>query len=163
MMYVTTTRRRVWGVSPPSVSIVTQISAPLLQSTSNATRTSSMTGHTNTNELIASLERLLKRPLQWIVCLLQGVKLALRHVFTALDGTTTSPDSFSGPIAEVLNLFCIFYLLLIEKSIIHPQSNTFTFLILKIEVCFSLYFRHITPSVSKIYPQGVNLLPVKNP
>ena len=41
--------------------------------------------------------------------------------------------------------------------------ETFIFIILKIEVCFSVYFRKITPSVCKIYLQGVNLPPVKNP
>ena len=45
----------------------------------------------------------------------------------------------------VFNLFCVLYPLLIEKSIIYPQCNTFIFLILKIEVCFSLYFRKFTP------------------
>ena len=43
------------------------------------------------------------------------------------------------------------------------QCNTITFLILIIEVCFSLWFCKFTSSVGKIYPQGVNLPPVKNP
>ena len=63
----------------------------------------------------------------------------------------------------VFDLFRILYPLPSEKRIIYPQCDTFTFLILKIEVCFSLYFGKITPSVGKIYPQGVHLPPVKNP
>ena len=55
--------------------------------------------------------------------------------------------------AAVLNLFCILYPFPIEKRLIYPQCNTFTFLILKIEVCFRSYFRKITPSVGKIYPR----------
>ena len=58
-----------------------------------------MTG--STNGLIAALERLLKRLLQWVICLLQCVELPLCHVFTALDGSTTSPDSSGGPIGKV--------------------------------------------------------------
>ena len=64
---------------------------------------------------------------------------------------------------EVLNLFCILYPLPIEKSIIYSQCNTFTFVILEINIYFSSYF--ITPSVGKIYfypHQKLNLPPVKN-
>ena len=57
-----------------------------------------MTGHTN--KLIAALKRLLRRPLQWTICLLQCVELSLCYVFTTLDGSTTSPDSFGGPIGK---------------------------------------------------------------
>ena len=56
-----------------------------------------MTGHTNV--LIAALKRLL-RPLQWVICLLHCVALLLHHVFTALDGSTRSPNSFGGPIGK---------------------------------------------------------------
>ena len=52
---------------------------------------------------IASLEALLGRPLQWAICLLHLNELPLRHVFSALDGTTTGPNSFSGPIGKHLN------------------------------------------------------------
>ena len=57
-----------------------------------------ITGHTN--GLIAALERLLKRPLQWVICLLHHVELPLCHVFTALHGSTTSSDSFGAPIGK---------------------------------------------------------------
>ena len=50
------------------------------------------------SSLIASLEKLLGRPLQWAICLLHLNKLPLRHVFQMLDGTTTGPQSFAGPI-----------------------------------------------------------------
>ena len=60
--------------------------------------TPSMTGHTN--GLIAALKRLLKRPLQQVICLLHCVELPLCHVFTALDGSTISQDSFCGPIGK---------------------------------------------------------------
>ena len=40
-----------------------------------------MTRHTN--GLIAALKGLLKRPLQWVICLLHCVELPLCHVFTA--------------------------------------------------------------------------------
>ena len=62
--------------------------------------TASMTG--KYNGCIRSLEKLLNKPLQWVICLLHTNEPPLRHVFTMLDGTTKSPDSFSGPIGKSL-------------------------------------------------------------
>ena len=62
--------------------------------------TPSMTGHTN--GLIAALKKLLKRPLQWVICLLHCVESPICYVFTALDGSTTSPESFGGSIEKKL-------------------------------------------------------------
>ena len=62
--------------------------------------TASMTG--KYNGCIRSLEKLLNKPLQWVICLLHTNELPLRHVFTMLDDTTKSPDSFSGPIGKSL-------------------------------------------------------------
>lgn len=63
--------------------------------------TASMTGKYNGS--IRALEELFNRPLQWVVCLLHANELPLRHVFTKLDGTTNSPDTFTGPIGKNLN------------------------------------------------------------
>ena len=63
--------------------------------------TATMTGPTR--GCIASLEPLLQRPLQWVICLLHCNELPLWHVFKALDGTTKSPDSFAGVIGSHLN------------------------------------------------------------
>lgn len=63
--------------------------------------TASMTG--SRKGCIASLESLLQRSLQWVICLLHCNELPLRHIFTYLDGTTKSPDSFSGVIGSKLN------------------------------------------------------------
>ena len=52
------------------------------------------------NGCIANLERHLGCPLQWVVCLLHCNELPLRRVFPVIDGNTTSPDSFSGPIGR---------------------------------------------------------------
>ena len=60
-----------------------------------------MTG--KSKEFIASLETLIRRPLQWVVCFLQLNKLPLRHIFQNLDGVTSGPESFSGPIGWKLN------------------------------------------------------------
>ena len=43
---------------------------------------------------IASLETLIRRPLQWVISLLHLNELSLRHVFENLDGVTSGPDSF---------------------------------------------------------------------
>ncbi|KAL4708145.1 hypothetical protein ACJJTC_009924 [Scirpophaga incertulas] len=58
------------------------------------------TGHKN--GVIVLLEKHLKRPLQWFVCLLHANELPLRHLFFSLDGTTTGPNSFSGDIGKQL-------------------------------------------------------------
>ena len=62
--------------------------------------TAAMTG--KFNGCIRKLEELLNKPLQWVICLLHTNELPLRHVFTMLDGTTNSPDTFAGPIGKCL-------------------------------------------------------------
>ena len=53
------------------------------------------------NGAIRKLEEILGRPLQWSICLLHCEELPLRHVFFLLvNGTSTAPDSFSGPIGN---------------------------------------------------------------
>ena len=52
---------------------------------------------------IASLETLIGRPLQWVICLLHLNELPLRHVFKNLDGVASGPDSFSGFMDRQLN------------------------------------------------------------
>ena len=54
------------------------------------------------NGCIRNLEELLNKPLQWAICLLHTNELPLRHVFTMLDGTTSSPITFAGPIGKCL-------------------------------------------------------------
>jgi len=58
------------------------------------------TGHKG--GIIRLLEMHLNRPLQWFVCLLHGNELPLRHLFEHLDGSTTGPRSFSGPVGTQL-------------------------------------------------------------
>ena len=62
--------------------------------------TAGMTGRFN--GCTRNLEELLNKPLQWAICLLHTNELPLRHVFTMLDGTTYSLDSFAGPIGKCL-------------------------------------------------------------
>ena len=62
--------------------------------------TGSMTGiH---NGAIRVLEEILGRPLSRSICLLHLNELPLRHVFIAIDGPTTGPESWSGPIGSQL-------------------------------------------------------------
>ena len=49
------------------------------------------------------LEMFLKRPLQWVICELHLNGLALHHIFMIFDGSTKSPDKFSGAIGSKLN------------------------------------------------------------
>jgi len=52
--------------------------------------------------VIRLLEKRLGRPLQWFVCLLHANELPLRHLITHLDGVTSGPKLFSGPIGSLL-------------------------------------------------------------
>ena len=52
--------------------------------------------------VIRTIEEDIKRPLQWGVCLLHLNELPFRHLFQILDGETTGPKSFIGPIDSQL-------------------------------------------------------------
>ncbi|XP_050514600.1 uncharacterized protein LOC126889917 [Diabrotica virgifera virgifera] len=52
--------------------------------------------------VIRTIAEKIKRPLQWVVCLLHLNELPFRHLFQTLDGETTGPKSFSGPIGSQL-------------------------------------------------------------
>ena len=43
---------------------------------------------------IASIETLIGRPLQWVICLLHLNELLLRYVFDGVTGITSGPDFF---------------------------------------------------------------------
>lgn len=53
--------------------------------------------------VIRLLEMELGRPLQWVICQLHCNELPLRHILEHLDGATTGPRSFSGPIGKSLS------------------------------------------------------------
>ena len=52
--------------------------------------------------VIRLLEEKYKKPLQWLVCLLHANELPLRHLLQHLDGSTSGPRAFSGPIGKAL-------------------------------------------------------------
>jgi len=53
--------------------------------------------------LVSQLEKLIERSLHTIGCSLHLNELPLRKLFKLLDGYSTSPDSFSGPIGKMLS------------------------------------------------------------
>lgn len=59
-------------------------------------------GRPQTHGVIKKIEVLCQRPLQWFICLLHFNELPYRHLFENLDGITTGPASFSGPIGKKL-------------------------------------------------------------
>ena len=59
------------------------------------------TGHKN--GVIARVEQVLGRPVQWLVCQLHANEIPLRHLIMALDGKSTGPSSFTGPIGKALS------------------------------------------------------------
>jgi len=52
--------------------------------------------------VILRLEKVINRPLQWLICQLHGNELPLRHLMEYLDGPTSGPGGFSGPIGKRL-------------------------------------------------------------
>jgi len=52
--------------------------------------------------VIRLLELSFNKPLQWAPCLLHTNELPLRHLMRYLDGKTTGPECFSGPIGSAL-------------------------------------------------------------
>lgn len=52
------------------------------------------------NGAIRCVEKEWKKALQWCVCLLHMNELPLRALFSKLDGSTSGPESFSGPLGK---------------------------------------------------------------
>ena len=52
--------------------------------------------------VVRLLETSLNRPLQWLVCQLHTNELLLRHLFVHIDGATSGPQGFTGPIGKAL-------------------------------------------------------------
>lgn len=52
--------------------------------------------------VIHLLELHIKRPLQWLICQLHANELPLRHLVRYLDGNTSGPLSFTGPIGKLI-------------------------------------------------------------
>lgn len=52
--------------------------------------------------IIRCIELKLKKQMQWIVCLLHANELPFRHLFIYLDGKTSGPNAFTGPIGKNL-------------------------------------------------------------
>lgn len=48
------------------------------------------------------METHLQRPLHWLICLLHFNELPFRHLFQSLDGKTSGPGAFTGPIGKTL-------------------------------------------------------------
>ena len=55
-----------------------------------------------TNGAIACMEVLLNIEVQHLICLLHTNELPLRHLMNMVDGQTTGPSTFSGPIGKKL-------------------------------------------------------------
>jgi len=52
--------------------------------------------------IIRLLEVKLGKPIQWLPCILHATELPLRHLMKHLDGRTSGPTGFSGPIGSAL-------------------------------------------------------------
>ena len=67
--------------------------------------------------VIRHIELLVGIALQWIICLLHLNELPLRHIFTTLDESTRSHDSFIGPMGNELSGDVCYCPVVILKSI----------------------------------------------
>lgn len=54
--------------------------------------------------MIRLFELHVRRPLQWLICQLHANELPLRHLIRHLDGNTTGPFTYCGPIGKLLDL-----------------------------------------------------------
>lgn len=54
------------------------------------------------NGIIRNIEESLKKPLQWLICLLHCNELPFRDIFRSLDGETSGPVGFKGEIGRRL-------------------------------------------------------------
>lgn len=54
------------------------------------------------NGIIKRIEDSIERPLHWFICMLHANELPLRHLFSSLDGKTSGPRCFTGPIGKQL-------------------------------------------------------------
>lgn len=54
--------------------------------------------------IIRLLEQHIKRPMHWLVCLFHSNELQLRHLFEYINGSTTGPRSYTGPMGTLLQL-----------------------------------------------------------
>lgn len=68
---------------------------------------------------VVLFERILKHPVQAVICLLHLNELPLRKVFVALDGPTSGPTSFSGPIGKILTNYQDSPVVNYEKNRLH--------------------------------------------
>lgn len=59
------------------------------------------TGHRG--GVIRLLEEKLEKPLHWFVCLLHANEPPLRHLISHIDGQTSGPSTFTGPIGRRLS------------------------------------------------------------
>lgn len=59
------------------------------------------TGHEG--GIIRLVEEELQRPLQWLICELHLNELPFKALFTAVDGDTSSPSDFIGPLGKTLS------------------------------------------------------------
>lgn len=53
--------------------------------------------------VIRLLEEQYDKPLQWLICQLHANELPLRHLVESLDGSTSGPRGFTGPIGKQLS------------------------------------------------------------
>ena len=67
------------------------------------------------NGVIRLVEIEVGKPLQWLVCQFHGNELPLRHLLQHLDGTTTGPLAFSGPIDKALSICHLMPVIEFEK------------------------------------------------
>ena len=116
--------------------------------------TAVMTG--KSKGFVASLETLIGRPLQWVICLLHLNELPLRHVFQNLDGVTSGSDSFTGLIGRQLNGAFSEGKVLKFKSIPNPKFPVISNSLMD-DLSSDQYYGHRICSAVKLGSVDVNL------
>ncbi|XP_065677066.1 uncharacterized protein LOC105847823 isoform X3 [Hydra vulgaris] len=75
------------------------------------------------NGLVACLERILKRRIHLIGCLLHVNELPLRHLISKLDGSSNSSNNYSGPICHARWLTTAVRILALYTRTINPSKE----------------------------------------
>ena len=92
-----------------SADITKELISVVKEKNSDKTLTAIVYDRTNINTgykhgVIRSLEEQFLKPLQWLICLLHCNELPLRALIIKLDGDTSGPRGFKGPIGQQLSV-----------------------------------------------------------
>jgi hypothetical protein len=109
------------------------------------------------NGVIALIERDIGRPVQWLICQLHANELPLRHLLQNLDGPTSGPQGFTGPIGKHIksseNLEVVeFAPIVVELPEINESITLSTDQTYLLDICHAVSSGHCPPNLARMNP-----------